>query len=136
MAVSLEEYAAYYLERIENDENARFSLVEAPAAIVPLLVSAFRDESDPAKRSAILNIIWQRRDPSTIPILRDGLHDASPCVWKEALDGLVTIDGPESISAVEAACSRHFDSDVDGRQFREFLAEALDQLQLGFSGET
>jgi len=70
---SLEEYAAYYLDRIEEDENAIFSLIEAPAAIVPLLKSAFRSESNAAKRSAILKIIWQRRDRSTISLLGEAL---------------------------------------------------------------
>jgi hypothetical protein len=131
----LEEFAAHYLDRIEFDENAWFSLLEAPAAIVPLLVSAFRDESDSVKRSAILNVIWQRRDPSTIPFLGEALQDASPRVWKEALDGLVAIGGHASILAIEAAHARHFDAEYDGRQFREFLDEALAQLRTGFYGE-
>src|SRR5258708_23732589 len=82
-STNLEEYAAYYLERIEYDENARFSLVEAPAAILPLLVSAFRSESDPVKRSAILNIIWQRRDPSAVPPFGEGLPEESTPPWGE-----------------------------------------------------
>ena len=102
-STNLEEFAAYYLDRIPDDEDAWFALVEAPGAVVPLLASAFRSASDAAKRSAILNIIWQRRDPSTIPVLGEGLKDASPGVWKEALDGLVTIGGPQSISAIEAS---------------------------------
>ena len=133
-STNFEEYAAYYLERIPGDENACFALVEAPVAVVPLLTSAFRFESDAAKRSAILNILWQRRDPSTIPVLAEGLRDAAPSVWKEALDGLVTIGGPQGTAAIEAARSRQFDSEDDGSQFCEFLDEALEQLRLGFFG--
>jgi hypothetical protein len=133
-ATNLEEYAAYYLDRVPHDENAAFALAGAPDAIVPLLVSAFRSEPDATKRSAILKIIWQRRDPSTITVLGEGLRDASPGVWKEALDGLVTIGGPESIAAIEAANRRSFDSERDRDQFREFLDEALEQLRFGFSG--
>jgi hypothetical protein len=37
----------------------------------------------------------------------------------------VTIGGPESISAIEAAYTRPFDFEKDGRQFRKCLDEAL-----------
>ena len=131
----LEQYAAYYLERLTDDENAEFALVEAPSAIIPLLVSAFRVEPEAIKRSAILKVIWQRRDPSTIPVLADGLRYSSPPVWKEALDGLVTIGGPQSISAIEGACSRQFDSEDNTIHFRTFLDEALDHLRHGFFRE-
>ena len=126
---NLEASAAYYLDRIEKDESAFFSLIEAPAAIVPLLESAFRTEFDAGRRAAILKVIWQRRDRSAIPVLVYALQDASPQVWKEALDGLVALGGREAISGIEAAYSRHFDSALDGSQFREFLDEALEQLQ-------
>lgn len=128
-SANLEEFVAYYLDRIADDENAWFALVEAPDEIVPLLVTAFRSESDALIRSTILKIVWQRRDPTKTSVLGEGLQDASPLVWKEALDGLVTIGGPESLSAIEAAYSRHFDCEKDGRQFREFLDEALEQLR-------
>src|SRR5258708_39793628 len=85
-STNLEEYAAYYLERIEYDENARFSLVEAPAAILPLLVSAFRSESDPVKRSAILNIIWQRRDPSAVSLFWESPPEETPPPWRKAVE--------------------------------------------------
>ena len=128
---NLEEFVTYYLDRLAADENAWFALVEAPDAIVPLLASAFRCEADPVKRSTILNIIWQRRDPSTIPLLAEGLQDASPGVWKEALERLVMIGGPQGISEIEAARSRLVDSKDDRAQFREFLDEPLEQLRRG-----
>jgi HEAT repeat protein len=131
-STNLEEYAAHYLARITDDENAEFALAEAPSTIMPLLVSAFRAEPDALKRSAIIKVIWQRRDPATIPVLAEGLRDSSPRVWKEALDGLVTIGSPQSISAIQGAYDRRFDSEDEGSHFRAFLDEALDQLRGGF----
>jgi hypothetical protein len=131
-ATNVEQSAACYLARIPDDENAMFALAEAPASILPLLVSAFRSDPDAVKRSAILNVIWQRRDRATIPVLGEGLQDVSPRVWKEALDGLVTIGGPESIGVIEAARGRNFASERERIRYREFLDEALDQLRFGY----
>jgi HEAT repeat protein len=127
--MNLEEYAAYYIDRLADDENAHFALIEAPRAIIPILSSAFRSESDAAKRSMTLHVIWQYRDPSTIPLIGEGLQDSSPLVWKQALDGLIAIGGPESISIIEAAYGRHFGGEVDQAQFQLFLDEALEQLR-------
>jgi hypothetical protein len=125
----LDQFAAHCLERLGDDEDAWFALVEAPPAIIPVLASAFHSEFDAGKRATILNVIWQHRDPSSIPLLGDGLQDSSPLVWKQALDGLVTIGGPESISTIKAARSRKFSCDPDQRKFREFLDEALQHLR-------
>jgi len=128
----LEEYAAHYLGRLGDDEDAYFALIEAPHEIIAFLALAFRSEAGPQKRSMILNVIWQHRQPSAIPSLREGLWDTSPIVWKQALDGLVTIGGQESISTIEAANSRSFDCEADAREFRASLDEALLQLRGGF----
>jgi hypothetical protein len=125
----LDQFAAYYLERLEDDEDAWFALVKAPFAIMPLLAAAFRSETDAGKRATILNVICQRRDPSTIPLLGEALHDSSPLVWRQAIDGLVATSGPESISTIEAARSRKFSRDSLQREFHEFLDEALQQLR-------
>lgn len=126
--MDFKEFADDYLNRMAVDENAFFALIEAPGEIVSFLESAFRSESDAVRRAAILNVIWQRRDRTTIPLLGEALRDASPRVWKEALDGLVALGSQESILAVQSARSRAFASEVDSREFREFLDEALEQL--------
>ena len=123
---NLGEYAAHYLDRLCDDENAYFALIEAPRAILPHLVTAFRSEIDGAKRSTILNVIWEHRDPSTIPLIGEALRDESPLVWKQALDGLVAIGGPACISTIQAAHDRPFNREADQMTFREFLDEALE----------
>jgi HEAT repeat protein len=134
-STSSEEYASHYLGRIADDENAFFALIEAPDSVKPFLVTAFRSEPDAARRMSILKILWQLRDPTTIPVLAEGLRDPSPRVWKEALDGLVALGGPECIAAIKAAGSRHFDCEEDANCFRAFLDEALAQLCQGYYGD-
>ncbi len=47
--LKLDEYAVGYLNRIADDEDAFFALLEAPVALFPFLESAFRTESEPRK---------------------------------------------------------------------------------------
>ena len=132
-SAELEGYAAYYLDRL--DEDAYFALVEATQAILPILVRAFRAEPDPMKRARILEIIWQQRQASAIPVLGEALYDPSDLVWKQALDGLVTLDLPECRPAIARARERQLGSDAEAESFRNFLDEALDQLRPGSSDE-
>ena len=134
-ARDLEEYAAYYLPRLADDEDAYHALIEADAAILPILVRAFRRERDGKLRAKILEVMWQHRDPSIIPVLAEALQDPSPRVWKEAFDGLVTLDRPECIGVIEGARNRTFEREQDATYFRSFLDEAIDQLRHGFFGE-
>lgn len=131
----LEDYVAYYLPRLGADEDAFFSLIERRDGIVPLLVRAFRSEQDPRRKARVLEVTWQHRDPSTISVLAEALLDPAPEVWKESLNGLVALDGPECEAALEAARGRRFDSESEGAYFRELVDEALDQLRHGFFGE-
>ncbi|HEY3964292.1 MAG TPA: HEAT repeat domain-containing protein [Planctomycetaceae bacterium] len=132
---NLDEYAAHYLDRLCDDENAYFALIEAPCDILSHLATAFRSEIDGAKRAKILNVIWQHRDASTVPLIGEALHDESPLVWKQALDGLVAIGAPACVVAIRAAHGRPFKREADQRTFREFLNEALEQLQPDSSGD-
>ncbi len=131
----LEDYVAYHVARLGTDENAFFALIGPMDGILPILTSAYRSQPDPGRRACVLEVIWQHRDPSTIPVLAEALLDASSHVWKEALNGLVALDRPECVSVLEAGRSRRFDSDTDGVYFRELVDEALAQLRHGFFGE-
>jgi hypothetical protein len=51
-------------------------------------------------------------------------------------DGLAAVGGPQCITAIETAYTRHFDSEVDRVKFQEFLEEALEQLRTGVFGES
>jgi hypothetical protein len=92
------------------------------------LAAAFRTETNSVKRSTILEVIWQHRDPSMISLLSEALKDSSPEVWKQALDGLVALAGLQSITTIERARSGLLGVDADTQQRREYLDEALSQL--------
>jgi hypothetical protein len=41
---------------------------------------------------------WRQfRDPAALPVLAEALQDPYEVVWKDALDGLVTLGGPEAL---------------------------------------
>jgi hypothetical protein len=131
----LEQYAADYLSRLADDECAFHALIEADHAILPILVRAFRRQADAKLRATILQVIWQHRQLSSIPILEEALRDSSALVWKEALDGLVTINARACLSAIERARKRQFSAESEAIEFREFLYEAIQQLRHGCVGE-
>ena len=130
----LEEYAAFYLKRLPEDD-AYHSLIEAGPHIIPILAKAIVSQKDGRIRAQILQVIWEQRHPSAIPILADALRDPSPHVWKQALDGLVTLDRPECVAVIEAAQDRRFESEQDAVQFRDWMKEAINQLRHGDFGE-
>jgi hypothetical protein len=131
----LEQYAAYYLRRLGDDENAFFALIEADHAILPVLARAFRAERDPKTRAGILEVIWQHRTPAAVPILDEALQDLSKLVWKQALDGLVAIDLPECLVVLEHAHCRRLPTESVATEFQDAVDEAIDQVRHGLFGE-
>ena len=113
------EYAEY-LERLDEDEQAFFALKEASEEVVPFLERSLRDEDNPRKRAAIVEVLWQRRQSCVIPILGRALLDPSPEVWKQALDGLVALGHPECRAAIGHARSRKFDSESERAYYLAF----------------
>jgi len=124
---NLEEYIAYYLDRIEGPEaeNAFHSLIEAPKETVPLLVKAFNNETRSSKREVILEIICQFRDPITVPILIDAMRDDSEIIWKRALDGIVTLGGEIALEILHNEKTRF----PVTRMKTEWIDEAIEQIR-------
>lgn len=68
--------------------------------------------------------MWQHRDFSIIPFLAEALGDEAPEVWKQALDGLVTLASP---AARQVLC----DAQVrlqSRKDMHTCLNEALEQV--------
>jgi hypothetical protein len=95
-----------------------FNLVEADRAIVPLLIEAFNSGIDSEVREFLVEVIWQRGHPSTVPFLESALNDPEPAVWKQALDGLVTLGTIDAIEALHRARSRYSPTESDRREFQ------------------
>ncbi len=107
-----------------GEEDAFHALIEAPHAVLSALIARFHVEADPELRASIVEVVWQHRQSDTLPFLAQALADSSEQVWKQALDGLVTIGGPGAVATVSA-----FKSACDPTDPRaEWLTEALEQL--------
>jgi hypothetical protein len=97
---------------------------------IPRLGEAYRAESDPAVRSLLVEVIWQLRSASSIDFLGEALQDPAPEVWREALDGLVTLASSESLRILERAREGLEASDAEGRaDFREWIDGAIEDVR-------
>jgi hypothetical protein len=67
---------------------------------------AFRAATDTRLRVFPLQIIWQHRYISVVPLLAEAIHDCEPQMWMESLDGLVTLTSLASLNAVRSARTR------------------------------
>ncbi|HTQ39337.1 MAG TPA: HEAT repeat domain-containing protein [Pirellulales bacterium] len=124
--------AAYYLERLRAEDNsaAFFGLLESDSSVVPDLVALYRSESDPSIREFAIEVLWQRRDLSIIPLLGEALHDPNTAVWQQALDGLVALASPESLAVLRQAQTKQFSKQGDAQEFRQWIDEAIEQIEL------
>ncbi|MCX7428467.1 MAG: HEAT repeat domain-containing protein [Planctomycetia bacterium] len=127
MPHDLNEYVAYFLDRLEGPEakNAFHALVEAPNEAVPLLVAAYDRETRSSMRAAVVEVLRQFRDPRTVPFFATALRDDSQEIWSEALDGLVTIGGSGALDALR--CYRSSLSASSKKA--EWIDEAIGQIE-------
>jgi hypothetical protein len=81
-------------------------------------------------RALIVEAVWQHRQPTSVDFLAIALDDPHPDVWKQALDGLVTLASPESRKVLELAKSRLAEEDAI---LRARIEEAIDQIDERFT---
>ena len=109
-----------------DSDNAFHTLIEADKSIIPLLIHQFTTRASGADRARIIEVIWQHRDKTLIPVLASALRDPHPEVWKHALDGLVTIGGIKSRAALI-----DFRSELaEDSEQASWVDEAIGQIQL------
>jgi hypothetical protein len=104
-------------------------LIQHESEAIAELESAFRAATDTRLRVFLLQVIWQHRHQSVIPLLAEALLDCEPQVWKESLDGLVTLASPASIDAMRSARTRQFTKPQEAEEFRLWLEEAIQQAE-------
>jgi len=117
------------LFRKGDRDGAFFGLLEMDHEVVPQLIAAFRSERDNRVREFLVEVIWQHRQPSAIPFLGEALHDAVAAVWKQALDGLVTLASPAALDVLRAGRTRQFPTERETDEFRRRLDEAIEQAE-------
>jgi len=131
----MSEYAdviAHYLSEFDEggEENAFHCLIEMSHDALPELEQAYHTSVKSERRLFLLNVIWEHRQQSTIPVLQAALYDQEPEIWQMAMDGLVALASQSSLRALESARTRQFTSSRDRQCFQQWLEEAIEQCRL------
>ena len=120
---------AYHLNQYRqgNRDDAFFGLIEMNHDVVPELINSFQKESEPQTRAFLVEVIWEHRQQSSISFLAEVLQESD--VWKEALNGLVTLASPVALEGLRSARNRQFSKKKETDEFREWLEEAITQVE-------
>jgi HEAT repeat protein len=110
-----------------GEEHAFHNLIELGPGVISILMSTFRDEERPGIRTRLIEAISQFRDPATVTFLEAALNDSEASVWKASLDGLVSLGGPEVISALRRVRQRELVREDNRTSRLEWINEALQQ---------
>lgn len=122
---------AYYLETLRRGDadGAFHGLLEIGRDVLPELMAVYRSEGDVGARELLVEVIWQYRVLSVIPFLGEALCDSEPRVWRQALDGLVSLGSPTSLEILRMAHTQQFPTTVQTEEFRRWLVEAIEQAE-------
>jgi hypothetical protein len=117
-----------YLEmfRSGNADDAFHGLLESDHDILPELMAVFRSEQDGGVREFLVRVIWKLGERSVIPFLGEVLSDNEALVWRQALDGLVSLATPAALDVLRAARARQFATQREAEEFRRWLEEAIE----------
>jgi hypothetical protein len=126
-----------YLDRLDNRWHEEDPRIDFGLCALPYFVTAFSEEKNPERRAKLVRVIWQFRDVVALPTLATALGDPVPEVWKNALDGVVTI-GEASRDEALAVLKQARDSaaaDPCGSDQLSWIDEAIDQVINGTLGD-
>lgn len=113
------------LAREGHHDGALEGLMELGEPALPALIDAYRMDADPVVRALVVEAVWQLRTHASIDFLAEALQDPDAIVWKQALDGLVTLASPESLRVLEGARDRIGE---DRDEFREWVDGAIEDV--------
>jgi HEAT repeat protein len=100
--------------------------------VLPELTRRFAESREIAFRAALVGLARNIRSADALPLLDRALQDESPVVWKEALDGLVTLASPASVRLLEEALDRTPPGEVSVEEWISWVQEALQQARAGY----
>lgn len=109
-------------------EDALCALMAMPG-LLPVVAEAFRMETNPDRRWAAIHCLGQYRDDAALPTLSAALRDPDDRVWKEALDGLVTLGGSMAVRTLQDASIFLAENARDPRVKRAWIDEAIEQIR-------
>ena len=122
---------ADYIRCFRNGDRdaAFFGLLEMGHQIDPALMGIFRNERDRIVRALLVEVIWQHRQASVIPFLGEAVQDAATEVWKQALDGLVSLASAESLAVMQSARDRRPSESRESSEYCRRVDEAIEQAE-------
>ena len=109
-------------------EDALCSLTSLPSEALRFVAEAYHRETDGRRRQFLIEALWQLRDAAGLPTLAAALKDPDDRVWKEALDGVVTLGGLAGLRVLEEAHDDVPASRAPSTQ-REWIDEAIAQVR-------
>jgi HEAT repeat protein len=120
---TLEQQVSHYISALRgaDHENACRRLIELGPEVIPMVTTYFEREHDASVRATLVNIASQTNSSDAIPLLTEALNDVEPGVWKEALDGLVSLGGPDALEVIRQTRRRTPEK-------AEWLDEAIRQI--------
>jgi hypothetical protein len=120
-----------YLARLRAgaSEEAFFGLWDLGPSALPNLIAEAQKPSARTIKAALVEIIWQSREPAVLGFLCECLEDPDSSVWKQALDGLVAIGGSPAVLYLQTVSERVIIGSFPKNGLSlEWLTEALDQI--------
>ena len=121
----------HYLEALQTKgfEYAFHGLLEIDKDILPELIETYRHEQNVEIRELLVEVIWEYREKSVIPFLGEALRDPEQRIWRQALNGLVTLASPEAVEVLSGAISYRLENPHKTEAFQKWLLEALEQAE-------
>jgi HEAT repeat protein len=114
---------------------AYHALIELGPFILPEIAAQFGETSDPRLRAALVQIARQLRSEEAVELFAAGLDDPAPVVWKEALDGLVSLATPAAVEVLGRALDADEGEGFAADERRGWLEEALGQARAALAAK-
>jgi HEAT repeat protein len=121
----------HYLHEWDSREwaHAYHSLIELGPQVLPELERRFHESRDAAFRGVLVELARQVHSADALPLFEGALADEAPEVWKQALDGLVSLASLASILLIERALARTPPGRTSAAEWYSWVQEALQQAQ-------
>jgi hypothetical protein len=111
--------------RAGEDDAAMTTLLEAEEELVPALVEAYRQETDPDVRTFLVTVAWERREPLSAAFIAEALNDPAEEVWQAALDGTVVLASPEILDLLKSLRTAERTDPAATRRFQMCIEDAI-----------
>lgn len=127
----IESEILHYVEQLRGakSEEAFFALLHLEDKYLSTLMNAYRQQSDITVKANLVEVIWQHRQSDTLVFLLEALQHEHEAIWKNALDGIVTIAGENSLNLLESEKKRLLANPLIDQNRLEWIDEAVSQIK-------